>query len=230
MYWYAGFPDTLVKQISVYADYYKLVMRQPMKTHELYFNSAKDWRGVGNNYILRNNTMYYQFRSPFSMGKYNLTSQIAVYRVVPKASDRFSYHYAGGQVLDFAADEKGLWVMYATEESKGKLVLGRIDEAAFALKEVYETSIFKPSVGNAFMVCGVLYATRSVDVKTEEIFYTYNTHTRQESYTSIKFEKFQDTYVYLDYNPTDQKLYMYNNGYYVSYHVWFQSKKSKLLV
>ncbi|XP_062862807.1 olfactomedin-4 [Trichomycterus rosablanca] len=230
MYWYAGFPDTLVNQISVYADYYNLIMRQPMRTHQLYINSATDWRGIGNNYILRNNTLYYQFRSPFSMGKYNLTSETGVYRVVPKASDKFSYHYSGGQNLDFAADENGLWVMYATDESKGKLVLGKIDEAAFAMKEVYETSIFKPSVGNAFMVCGVLYATRSVDVKTEEIFYTYNTHTRRGSYVSIKFEKFQETYVYLDYNPTDQKLYMYNNGYYVSYHVWFQSKNTQLLI
>ncbi|XP_026871166.2 olfactomedin-4 [Electrophorus electricus] len=233
MYWYAGFSDTLVKSFSLYADYYRLIMRQATKTYELYINTAKDWQGTGNNYIVHGNTFYYQYRNPFSMAKYNMTTQTAVYRVVPKASNRFSYHYSPNQNLDFAADETGLWVTYATEESRGKLVLGKIDEESFALKEVWETSVYKPSVGNTFMVCGVLYATRSVDIKTEEIFYTYNTHTRKESHVSIPFEKFQDTYVYLDYNPTDQKLYMYNKGYYVSYHIWFKqniSNKPQLLI
>ncbi|MCJ8736666.1 hypothetical protein PDJAM_G00015170 [Pangasius djambal] len=225
MYWYSGSSNTLVSQVNVYADYYRLIMRQPMKTHELY--SSRDWRGLGNNYVVRGNTLYYQFREPFSMGKYNMTSLTAGYRVVPSASSRFSYFYSGSQNLDFAADENGLWVTYATEESKGKLMLGKIDEAAFALKEVYEMNVYKPSVGNTFMVCGVLYATRSIDIKTEEIFYIYNTQTKQESYVSIPFEKFQEMYVYLDYNPTDQKLYMYNDGYYVSYHVWFHQNKNK---
>lgn len=227
MYWYSGFSSTLVSQINVYADYYRLIMRQPMTTHELYIYGKYDWRGLGNNYIVRGNTVYYQYREPFSMAKYNMTSQTAAYRVVPKASSRFSYFYSGNQNLDFAADENGLWVTYATEESKGKMMLGKIDEAAFALKEVHEMNIYKPSVGNTFMVCGVLYATRSVDIKTEEIFFMYNSHTREESYVSILFEKFQEVYDYLDYNPTDQKLYMYNNGYYVSYHVWFHQNKNK---
>uniref|UniRef100_A0A3B1IHX7 Olfactomedin 4, tandem duplicate 1 n=1 Tax=Astyanax mexicanus TaxID=7994 RepID=A0A3B1IHX7_ASTMX len=231
MYWYSASTDAVVRYMSVYSDYYRLIMRQAMKTYDLYASS--DWRGMGNNYIIRANTLYYQFANPFSMAKFNMTTQKAEYRVVPSASNRFSYHYAPNQILDFAADESGLWVTYATEASKGKLVLGKIDEAAFALKQVWQTSIFKPSVGNTFMVCGVLYATRSVDIHTEEIFYTYDTHTRKERYVSIPFEKFQERYMYLDYNPTDQKLYMYNNGYYVSYHVWFnqnQSNKPQVLI
>uniref|UniRef100_A0AAR2JGB9 Olfactomedin-like domain-containing protein n=1 Tax=Pygocentrus nattereri TaxID=42514 RepID=A0AAR2JGB9_PYGNA len=233
MYWYSASTDTSVRYVSVYTDYYSLIMRQAKKTYDLYATN-RDWRGTGNNYVIRNNTLYYQFANPFSMAKYNMTSQTAEYRVVPKASKRFSYHYSANQNLDFAADENGLWVTYATEESKGKLVLGKIDEVAFALKEVWQTSVFKPSVGNTFMVCGVLYATRSVDIHTDEIFYMYNTRTRKENYVSIPFKKFQENYVYLDYNPTDQKLYMFNRGYYVSYHVWFnqnnQTNKPQLLI
>uniref|UniRef100_A0A4W4F391 Olfactomedin-like domain-containing protein n=1 Tax=Electrophorus electricus TaxID=8005 RepID=A0A4W4F391_ELEEL len=223
MYWYYAYSDRQLRRIHVYADYYSLIMRQTMKTYELYINTAKDWQGTGNNYIVHGNTFYYQYRNPFSMAKYNMTTQTAVYRVVPKASNRFSYHYSPDQNLDFAADETGLWVTYATEESRGKLVLGKIDEESFALAEVWETTIFKQSVTNAFMICGILYATRSVDTHTEEIFYAYDTHTGKENYVSLPFEKFQSFYVNLDYNPTDQKLYMYNNGYYVSYNVKFKS-------
>ncbi|KAK2878286.1 hypothetical protein Q8A67_019077 [Cirrhinus molitorella] len=227
MYWYSASSDTLVSRITQYSDYYKLIMRQAFKTHELYVANRYDWRGLGNNYVVRENTLYFQYRSPFSMGKLNMTSSTIANRVIPKASAQFSYHYSGNQNLDFAADESGLWVTYATDESKGKLVLGKINEQSFQVEEVWQTSIYKPSVGNTFMVCGVMYATRSVDSKTEEIFYTFDTRTEQESYVSVPFEKFQEFYAYLDYNPTDQKLYMFNNGYYVTYHVWFNYEGSK---
>ncbi|XP_043118351.1 olfactomedin-4 [Puntigrus tetrazona] len=224
MFWYSASSDTLVNTITLYSDYYKLIMREGFKTHELYVRYNYDWQGTGNNYIVRENTLYYQFKSPFAMAKFNMTSVNAQYKEIPSASTQFSYHYSANQNLDFAADESGLWVTYATQESKGKLVLGKINEQSFEVEEVWQTSIFKPSVGNTFMVCGVLYATRSVDSKTEEVFYTFDTHTERESYVSIPFEKFQESYVYLDYNPTDQKLYMFSNGYYVNYHVYFNHK------
>ncbi|XP_048029659.1 olfactomedin-4-like [Megalobrama amblycephala] len=223
MYWYSGFTDTLVSKVTQYTDYYKLIMRQAFKTHELYDYYKYDWRGTGNNYVVRENTLYYQYRSPFSMAKFNMTSVTVQNKAIPKASSRFSYHYSANQNLDFAADESGLWVTYATEESNGNLVIGKINEQTFEVQEVWQTSEYKNSITNAFMICGVLYATRSVDTQTEEIFYTYDTNKNEESHVSIRFEKFQDFYVYLDYNPTDQRLYMYNNGYYVYYNVKFKA-------
>ncbi|XP_073682724.1 olfactomedin-4 [Garra rufa] len=222
MYWYSASSDTTVNRIIQYSDYYKLIMRQPFKIHSLYVQYNYDRRGTGNNYVVRENTMYYQFRSPFAMAKWNMTSATIAYKVVPEASTQFSYHYSANQNLDFAADESGLWVTYATAESNGTLVLGKINEQSFEVEEVWQTSIFKKSATNAFMICGVLYVTRSVDTQTEEIFYTYDTNKNEESYISIAFEKFQDFYVYLDYNPTDQRLYMFNNGYYVYYNMKFK--------
>ncbi|XP_055028740.2 olfactomedin-4 [Misgurnus anguillicaudatus] len=222
MYWYAGAADTLFTTVTLYSDYYKLIIRQAFQTNQLYVYNKYDWRGSGNNYIVRSNAVYYQYNNPFRMAKFNLTSATVETKVLPEATTRFSYHYSPNQNLDFAADETGLWVTYATEASNGKLVLGKIDENSLELQKVWKTSVFKQSVTNAFMICGVLYATRSVDTLTDEIFYTYDTNTDKETYVSIQFEKFQDFYVYLDYNPADQKLYMYNNGYYVYYNVKFR--------
>ena len=69
------------------------------------------------------------------------------------------------------------------------------------------------------MVCGVIYGTRPGDLNTEKIYYYYDTKTGEEKYTSIPLQKFQEKFVNLQYNPTDQRLYMYNSGYYVSYNV-----------
>ncbi|CAG10636.1 unnamed protein product [Tetraodon nigroviridis] len=220
MYFYGGHTSPAVYDFYLYSDYDKLLLRSAFKVHDI----PSGWVGAGNNYIIHGNTIYYQINSPFSMSKLNLTSSKYNYRVIPAASQRFSYSYSETQNLDFAADETGLWVMYASEDSNGKIILARLDEKAFGISEEFNTGVFKQLAGNAFMACGVMYATRSVDMTTEEIFYSYNTKTNEEKHLNIPFPKFQEKYTNLDYNPTDQKLYMYNNGYYVSYSVAFDKE------
>ncbi|KAM9341720.1 olfactomedin-4 [Symphorus nematophorus] len=218
MYFYGAYTaPSAMYDFYLYSNYEKLILRSAFKRHDI----PGGWYGVGNNYIIHSNTIYYQINTPFSMAKLNLTSSKYDYRVIPAASSRFSYSYSDYQNLDFAADETGLYVMYASEESKGKIVLAKIDEKSFGIEEEQNTGVFKQRAGNAFMACGVMYATRSVDVNTEEIYYAYDTKTKEEKHLNIHFPKFQESYSNLDYNPTDQKLYMYNDGYYVSYNVRF---------
>uniref|UniRef100_UPI0037E70857 olfactomedin-4-like n=1 Tax=Semicossyphus pulcher TaxID=241346 RepID=UPI0037E70857 len=220
MYFYGAYSTPSVHAFVLYSDYDQLLLRAGYKQHSI----THGWAGAGNNYIVHGNAIYYQINSPFSMSKLNLTSSLKEYRVIPAASQKFSYSYSANQNLDFAADETGLWVMYASEQSKGKIILAKIDEKSFGVADEMNTGVFKPQAGNAFMACGVMYATRSVDVSTEEIFYAFDTKTKQQKHLNIPFKKFQEKYSNLDYNPTDQKLYMYNNGYYVSYNVRFNKE------
>lgn len=220
MYFYSGYTSQTMYDFYLYSDYDKLILRSAFKHHDI----PNAWLGTGNNYIVHGNTIYYQHNSPFGMTKLNLTSSAYESRVIPAASQAFSYSYSDYQNLDFAADENGLWVMYASEESKGKIVLAKIDEKSFGIVDEWQTGAYKQLTGNAFMACGVMYATRSVDLTTEEIFYAFDTRTKEEKHLNIPFQKFQEKYSNLDYNPTDQKLYMYNNGYYVSYNVRFNKE------
>lgn len=217
MYWYSGHSSASIVDIRFYTNYKNLILRNPFQHNAL----KNGWAGTGNNFIIRDNTLYYQINNPFSMAKVNFTDMTYTYRVISKASPNFSYSHSPSQNFDFSADETGLWVTYATEESGGRMVIARIHEASFGVEEEWQTSVYKPGVSNAFMVCGVLYAVRTIDIQHEEIFYKYDTKTKQESYISVTFERFQEKYSNLDYNPTDQKLYMYNGGYYVNYHLWF---------
>ncbi|XP_061553234.1 olfactomedin-4 [Phycodurus eques] len=218
-YFYSGSSSTLTTQFYFYPDYKHLLLMSTSSSLDI----PPSYRGYGNNYIVRGNSIYYQRYSPFSMGKYNLTSKLYDSRVIPTATTAFSYSYSNNQNMDFAADEKGLWVMYASEESKGKLVIAKIDEKGFGIENVWNTAAYKQMTGNAFMACGVMYATRSVDLNTEEIYYSFDTKSGEEKHLNIRFPKFQENYSSLDYNPTDQLLYMYSNGYYVSYHVRFNT-------
>lgn len=217
MYWFSGYTSAAIADIRFYIDYKNLILRNPFQHHTI----ASGWTGAGNDFIIRDNTLYYQINSPFGLAKLNFTTMQYLSRVIPGASSKFSFSNSISQNFDFAADETGLYVTYATEASNGKLVVAKIDEASFGIVEEFQTSVYKPGLSNTFMVCGVLYAVRTVDIQTEEIFYKYDTKTGQESYISVFFERFLEKFTNLDYNPTDQKLYMYNDGYYVNYHLWF---------
>uniref|UniRef100_A0A8C6TAB0 Si:ch211-173a9.6 n=1 Tax=Neogobius melanostomus TaxID=47308 RepID=A0A8C6TAB0_9GOBI len=210
MYWYSGYSSQSMVDMRFYTNYKNLILRTPF----LHQNLASGWTGTGNNFIIRENCLYYQINSPFGLAKLNFTSVRYESRVIAGASSRFSYTNSPNQNFDFSADETGLYVTYAKDETRGKLVIAKINEASFGLEEEWHTSVYKPGVSNAFMVCGVLYAVKTVDIHTEDIFYMYDTKTKTETYVNVPFERFQDKYSNLDYNPTDQKLYMYNDGYY----------------
>lgn len=219
MYFYGAYSSPDVYDFYLYSDFDKLLLRSSMKHFDL---STGIWVGTGNNYITHSNAIYYQRNSPFSMGKLNLTNSKYDKRVIEGASHSVSYRYSANQNLDFAADETGLWVMFASDQSNGKMIVAKIDEKAFGIQGQFNTSTYKELAVNAFMACGVMYVTHSVDLTTEEIYYAYDTKTKMEKNLSVKFQKFQEGYSYLDYNPADRKLYMYNNGYYVSYNVKFE--------
>ncbi|XP_068608179.1 olfactomedin-4 [Brachionichthys hirsutus] len=217
MYWYSGYTSASIVDVRFYTNYQNLILRNHFQHHNLH----SSWIGTGNNYIIRDNTLYYQINNPFGLAKLNFTTMKYESRVIAGVSSRFSYPNSINQIFDFAADETGLWVTYSTTESGGRMVIAKIDEASFGVEDEWQTSVYKPGVSNAFMVCGVFYAVRTVDIQTEELFYMYDTNTKQDSYISVQFDRFQDKFSNLDYNPTDQKLYMYNDGYYVKYHLWF---------
>ncbi|CAB1330927.1 unnamed protein product [Coregonus sp. 'balchen'] len=166
-----------IVDMRFYGNYKNPILRTQFKHQSL----SSSWYGTGNNFIVGNNTLYYQFNNPFSMVKLNITTMKYEHR-------------------------NGLWVTYATEESKGKMVIAQIHEPSFGIEELLEASVCKPSVSNAFMVCEVFYAVRTVDIHYEDIFYTYDTKTKQESYMSVPFEWFQDKYVNLDCNPLNRNL------------------------
>ncbi|NXS19703.1 OLFM4 protein, partial [Mystacornis crossleyi] len=194
----------------------------------LLFKSPYEWRvtyGEGSGAALYKNYLYYHAYSSRYMVKHDIKTNTEVLRKeLPGAAigNRFSYAGVAWQDIDFAVDETGLWVIYSTENNVGNIVISRLNETTLDVLNTWQTRQYKPSVSNAFMLCGVLYATRPLNTKKEEIFYMYDTSTGQEGRISIIMDKKLDTIQSIDYCPTDQKLYVYSDGYLVRYDVIFQ--------
>ncbi|KAM8954133.1 olfactomedin-like [Pelodytes ibericus] len=176
--------------------------------------------GQGSGMVVYNNNLYYNCYNTRDMCRINLSSMVQQRKTLPSAAFNNRYSYAGSiyQDFDYASDEKGLWILYSTENS-GNLVVGKVNVATLALDKSWPTTQYKPGVTNAFMICGVLYATRSANPKQEEVFYMFDTKTGKEGRISVMIDKLTEKVQSLSYNPNDRKLYMYSDSFLTSYDV-----------
>ncbi|XP_073454765.1 olfactomedin-4-like isoform X2 [Aquarana catesbeiana] len=187
------------------------------------FSSSETGQGGG--MIVYNRALYYNCYNTANICKYDLNKNVITRATLPGATNnnRFSYSHTAFQDIDFSADEEGLWVIYATEENFGNIVISKLNDTTLAVLQTWNTNQYKPGVSNAFMVCGVLYATRALSTTKEEIFYMYDTKTNEEGKLSVPFIKRMERIQSLSYNPNDHRLYMYNNCFLVHYDLSFTS-------
>ncbi|KAI5105550.1 olfactomedin-4-like, partial [Silurus meridionalis] len=177
--------------------------------------------------IVYKNMVYYQCYNTPEICAFDLKAKQFRRLSFPDAGFNNKFPYCYYNCLDWtdinlSADDKGLWVIYATEANHGNLVVSRVDFDDFNVTHTWKTRLFKRSVTNAFMVCGVLYATRFINTYKEEVFYAFDTTTGAEDNTlSLPMEKVAAGVANLHYNPIDMKLYMYNGGYMLAYQAYF---------
>ncbi|CAJ0916111.1 unnamed protein product [Ranitomeya imitator] len=181
--------------------------------------------GQGGGVIMFNNSLYYNCYNTRDICKFNVDTNAVERRALPDATfnNRFSYASSVWQDIDLASDEDGLWVIYSTEQNAGNIVIGKLNPLNLTVENTWVTSQYKLGATNAFMVCGVLYVTRTLSTRREEIFYMYDTNTGEEGQISIILDKMMENVQSLSYNPNDHKLYMYNDGYLVTYNLDFKA-------
>uniref|UniRef100_UPI003AAB3EBB adhesion G protein-coupled receptor L2 n=1 Tax=Centroberyx gerrardi TaxID=166262 RepID=UPI003AAB3EBB len=141
--------------------------------------------------------------------------------------DTSPYKWGGKTDIDLAVDENGLWVIYATEQNNGMMVISQLNPYTLRFEATWETAYDKRSASNAFMVCGVLYVVRSTyednesEVSKSLIDYVYNTKQNRGEYVDIHFPNQYQYIAAVDYNPRDNQLYVWNNFYILRYNLEF---------
>lgn len=178
--------------------------------------------------VLYNDAFYYNCFNVPQVCKYTLSTKQFQTVSLPGAGikDKFPFCTLRSTIsytdIDLATDENGLWVIYATESNYGNIVLSRLNTTNLDILETWNTTVFKKSVSNTFMACGVLYGTRHIDSEYEEIFYLFDTKSGQERRDmNIRFRKLSDIIQQINYNPQDRLLYAFNDAYLVTYQTWF---------
>uniref|UniRef100_A0A8C3AER8 Adhesion G protein-coupled receptor L2 n=1 Tax=Cyclopterus lumpus TaxID=8103 RepID=A0A8C3AER8_CYCLU len=141
--------------------------------------------------------------------------------------DTSPYKWGGKTDIDLAVDENGLWVIYATEQNNGMIVISQLNPYTLRFEATWDTTYDKRSASNAFMVCGVLYVVRSTyednesEVSKSLIDYIYNTKQNRGEYVDIHFPNQYQYIAAVEYNPRDNQLYVWNNFYILRYNLVF---------
>ncbi|XP_048353428.1 adhesion G protein-coupled receptor L2 isoform X23 [Sphaerodactylus townsendi] len=141
--------------------------------------------------------------------------------------DTSPYRWGGKTDIDLAVDENGLWVIYATEQNNGMIVISQLNPYTLRFEATWETTYDKRAASNAFMICGVLYVVRSVYQDNESetgknsIDYIYNTRLSRGEYLDIPFPNLYHYIAAVDYNPRDNQLYVWNNNFILRYSLEF---------
>ncbi|XP_031217190.1 olfactomedin-4 [Mastomys coucha] len=211
-------------------EYYRLYDSMDNLLIYSHFRQSRIQYAQGGGTVAFNNNLYVSWYNVGNIAKINLTTNVVdVNRPLPQAAynNRFSYANVNWQDIDLAVDEQALWAIYATEASTGNIVISKLNDTTLEVMSTWVTKQYKPSVSNAFMVCGVLYATRTLNTRTEEIFYYYDTNTEREGNLAITMRKIQEGIQSINYHPFDQKLYVYNDGYLLNYDLVFLQKPSQ---
>jgi len=92
------------------------------------------------------------------------------------------YPYSGGgdSDIDLAVDEMGIWALYASNSSGGNLVIAKLNHRLMEVERSWVTRYPKREIGQAVVICGVLYALNSHADTPTYIRYVFDTQTEQE--------------------------------------------------
>ncbi|TNM96369.1 hypothetical protein fugu_016030 [Takifugu bimaculatus] len=115
------------------------------------------------------------------------------------------------------ADELGMWVVYATNQNAGNIVISQIDPDTLQVLNTWNTEYSKRNAGESFMICGTLYITNS-HLSGAKVYYAYSTKTSTYEYVDIPFHNQYFHISMLDYNARERALYAWNNGHQVFMH------------
>lgn len=234
-YWYVPMTSSnrFANFVRLYSSLSSLIVGVSVPGNAMIHTSNPTTNTVqGPNVVMYEGALYYNCYNKEQVCRFNLTTKTVTTLDLPRGT-RFNSKSNFCQLeecypftdLDLATDETGVWVIYATNQDHGNLVLSRVEQGpdGLTLGDTWRTSVYKQAVTNTFMICGVLYATRFISKDTEEIFYSYDTATGQENFNvGIYLPKMFTNIYYLNYSPVDQMLHTYCEANMVSYKVVFE--------
>ncbi|XP_067892737.1 adhesion G protein-coupled receptor L2 isoform X1 [Heterodontus francisci] len=184
----------------------------------------------GTGFVVYDGAVFFNKERTRNIVKYDLRTRIKSGEAIIASAnyhDTSPYRWGGKSDIDLAVDENGLWVIYATEQNNGMMVISQLNPYTLRFEGTWDTSYDKRSASNAFMICGVLYVVRSVYEENESetgknsIDYTYNTNLDREEYVDIPFPNPYQHVAAVDYNPRDNMLYVWNNYFILRYTLEF---------
>nr|CAB3264562.1 olfactomedin-like protein 2A [Phallusia mammillata] len=186
------------------------------------------WIGTG--HIVYNGSFYYNRAFSRNIIKYNLKQRFVsawghLRNAVYDSTTPFTWR--GHTMVHMAADESGLWVIYAAHSDFGRhansqhYVVNKINPVDLQTIQSWRTPIRRRGISHLFIICGVVYATDRYDSRRARITHAFDTHTGVRRLLFIPFHNQFAYNVQLLYNPKEKRIYSWDKGHQMLYDISF---------
>lgn len=185
------------------------------------------WRGTG--HIVYNNHLYYINQAEeIRVVKYEVANGSVTDSAVFPAQDHVPVYTLNPEtVMDLAVDEEGLWLIYATRHNQGHISLAKMDASSLDIEQMWDTNCPRENAEAAFVICGTLYVaynTQQPGRSRVQCVFDVNGMVSNEEAPLIYFPKRYGAHSSLKYNPQEQLLYAWDDGYQILYKLVLKKK------
>ncbi|XP_026202802.1 olfactomedin-like protein 3A [Anabas testudineus] len=185
------------------------------------------WRGTG--HVVYNNHAYYTNQAEEIMVvKYDMkNSSVTDSAVFPVQDPVPVYTLTPETLMDLAVDEEGLWAIYATKQNERHISLAKMDSNSLDIEQMWDTNCPRENAEAAFVICGTLYVvynTKQPGRSRVQCVYDVNDMVSNEEAPLVYFPKRYGAHSSLKYNPQEQLLYAWDDGYQILYKLSMKKK------
>ncbi|KAM4612904.1 olfactomedin-like protein 3A [Polymixia lowei] len=186
------------------------------------------WKGTG--HVIYNSHVYYvkEEVEELMVVKYNLKSgSVADSAVFPVQDHLPVYSLTPETVIDLAVDEEGLWAIYATRQHERHISLAKMDANTLDIEQMWDTTCPRENAEAAFVICGTLYVvynTKQPGRSRVQCVFDVNDMVTNDDAPLVYFPKRYGAHSSLKYNPLEQLLYAWDDGYQILYKLVMKKK------
>ncbi|XP_031178233.1 olfactomedin-like protein 3A [Sander lucioperca] len=185
------------------------------------------WKGTGH-VVLNNHAYYINQADEIMVVKYDMNnSSVTDSAVFPVQDHVPPYGLTPETVMDLAVDEEGLWVIYASRQNERYISLAKMDANSLDNEQMWDTNCPRENAEGAFVICGTLYVvynTKQPGRSRVQCVFDVNDMVTNEEAPLVYFPKRYGTHSSLKYNPQEQLLYAWDDGYQILYKLIMKKK------
>lgn len=185
------------------------------------------WRGTGQ--VVYNNYAYYVNQvDGVKVVKYDLrNSSVTDSAMFPDLDHVPVYGLTPETVMDLAVDEEGLWAIYATRQNERHISMAKMDPNSLDIEQMWDTNCPRENAEAAFVICGTLYVvynTKQPGRSRVQCVFDVNGMVSNEDAPLVYFPKRYGAHSSVKYNPQEQLLYAWDDGYQILYKLVMKKK------
>uniref|UniRef100_A0A3B4XD25 Gliomedin n=1 Tax=Seriola lalandi dorsalis TaxID=1841481 RepID=A0A3B4XD25_SERLL len=177
----------------------------------------KFYYGCG--HTVHNGSFYYHMAGSSSIARFDFhTRKLHTLSIDNALHHSLAYLlYNSKTYFKFAADENGLWLIFASSVDES-ITVAQLDQKTFSVTSYINTTYPRTKAGNAFIACGVLYVT---DTKDTRVTFAFDLLKGKPVNVTFDLRSPGGVLAMLSYSPKDRHLYVWDQSYVRLYVVHF---------